>query len=235
MSPRDSFGQVLADAWFVARKDLQVEWRSKEILLTMGYFGFLVVLLFSFSFADGRSSGNPAVSSGILWVAIAFSGTLGLGRVFEREKEGDCLRALMLSPIARPAIYLGKVVGVFVFMLAIESVVVPAVAFFFNLQIEAGLWLRLIGVILLGTVGYSVLGTLLAAMLLKARTKDVLLVIVFYPLILPVLIVGVKATTAILDPQAVMADFSLWTKLLLSFDIVFTVAALWIFEPLVTD
>ena len=124
---RQGFLQVLRDAAEIAKKDLRVELRSKEILLTMGYFGFLVVLIFSFSFYSNDAP-ISAVASGILWVSVAFSGTLGLGRILEREKEGDCIRALLLSPVSRPAIYLGKTFGVLAFMVVVELVVVAVQA-----------------------------------------------------------------------------------------------------------
>jgi heme exporter protein CcmB len=225
---------ILRDALFLAEKDLRVEIRSKEILLTMGYFGFMVVLIFAFAFFRGDAP-ISAVSAGILWVAIAFSGTLGLGRAFEREREGDCIRALLLSPISRPAIYLGKTIGVFVFMVAVEAIVFPAVVLFFNLPLGWERLGRLAVTILAGTVGYSIVGTLLAAMLIRAHAKDVLLAIVFYPIILPVLVVGVKATAALLEPQMALAEFGVLLRVLAFFDVVFLVASLWMFELLLID
>ena len=232
-APRDGIAEVLADAWTIARKDLQVELRSREILLTMGYFGFLVVLVFAFSFPVGDVAVS-AVAAGILWVSVAFAGTLGLSRVFEREREGDCMRALLLSPVSRPAIYLGKCLGVMVFMLAVEAIVVPAVAFFFNLPVDYRTPHLLI-TLFLGTLGYTVLGTLLSAMLARARAKDVLLAIVLYPLILPVLIIGVKASTVLLEPRPDFQQLGVWMRVLGVFDIVFLVAGLWVFEPLLMD
>ena len=232
--PRNGIGQILADAATIAGKDIRVELRSKEILLTMGYFGFLVVFVFAFSFYRGDAP-ISGVSAGILWVSIAFAGTLGLGRIFEREREGDCIRALLLSPVSRPAIYLGKAFGVFAFMIGVEAVVVPSVVFFFNLPLEPTRLSWIVLTVLLGTLGYTIVGTLLAAMLLKARAQDVLLAVVFYPLILPVLVVGVKSTGTLLEPDVVWAELGTWLRLLLLFDIVFLVAALWIFEPLVMD
>ncbi len=236
--PADSFGVVIKDALFIAGKDLRVEWRSKEILLTMGYFGFLVVLIFSFAFFRDQKTVS-SVAAGIMWVAVAFSGTLGLGRAFEREREGDCIRALLLSPVARPAIYLGKAMGLFLFMLVVEVVVVPSVIFFFNVPEGAtfgmGRTWRLAICILLGTLGYSIVGTLLAAMLLRAHAKDVLLAIVFYPIILPVLVIGVKATTALFEPEMALDQFGVFLKVLLVFDVVFLVASLWMFEALLLD
>lgn len=234
VAARMGLAAVMHDALELAKKDLRVELRSKEILLTMGYFGFLVVLIFSFSF---YSNGTPisGVAAGIIWVSVAFSGTLGLGRIMEREKEGECIRALLLSPVSRPAIYLGKTMGVLVFMVVVEAVVVPAVDFFFNLNLtleQVGLLFVVLG---LGTIGYSVVGTLLSAMLLRARAKDVLLAIILYPLILPVLIVGVKATSALISPDVPATEFYAWARLLAVFDVVFLVVSLWIFEPLVMD
>ena len=226
--------QVLGDAWTIAHKDLRVEMRSKEILLTMGYFGFLVVLIFSFSFFNNEAP-ISAVSAGILWVSVAFAGTLGLGRIMEREKEGDCIRALLLSPVSRAAIYLGKTIGVLAFMAVVEAVIAPSVYFFFNLDLDleqVGLLFATLG---LGTFGYAVVGTLLAAMLQRARAKDVLLAIILCPLVLPIVIVGVKATAALIDPDLSSAEFGAWVRLLAVFDIVFLIAALWLFEPLVMD
>jgi heme exporter protein CcmB len=233
--PRSRLLEVALDAATVARKDLRVELRSREILLTMGYFGFLVVLVFAFSFSGGRSVPAPPLVAGILWVAVALSGTLGLGRAFEREREGDCLRALLLTPVARPAIYLGKTLGVLLFMIVVEAIVLPAVLFFFNVRLSMETLGQLLLTLGLGTVGYAILGTLLAAMLARARAKDVLLAVVFYPLVLPVLIVGVKASTAILDPLESIDALGTWLRLLGAFDIAFGLVALWIFEPLVTD
>lgn len=225
---------VLQDAWTIAAKDLRVEVRTKEVLLTMGYFGFLVVLIFAFAFFRGDAP-ISVIAGGILWVAIAFSGTLGLGRAFDREREGDCLRALLLSPIPRPAIYLGKTIGILVFMIVVEAVVFPAIAFFFNLPLGLEQVLRLIEVILLGTIGYAVVGAMLAAMLVRARSKDVLLAIVLYPLILPVLVAGVKATAAILEPPIRYAELGAWVPFLIFFDVSFLIASLWMFEALVVD
>ena len=163
---------------------------GKEILLTMGIFGLLVVLISAFAFYRGDVPAY-ALAAGSLWVAIAYSGTLGLGRAFEREREGDCIRALLLSPMPRQAIFLGKLLGIVSFMFVVELVVVPAVVIFFNQSLDiAQLW-RLSVVMGLGTFGYGIVGTALAASLLRARTRDVLLAIVIYPVIVPVIMGGV--------------------------------------------
>ena len=145
------------------------------------------------------------------------------------------MKALLLAPVARTSIFLGKAAGVFVFMGVVEIVVVPSVFFFFNLELSAGALVRLFLTLGLGTLGQAIVGTLLAGVLQKTRSKEVLLAIVFYPIILPVIIVGVKATSALFDPTLPIEDFSVWVRLLALFDVVFLVASLWIFEPLVTD
>jgi len=225
---------ILRDAFAIAAKDLRTELRSKEILLTMGFFGFLVVLIAAFSFFRGDAP-IRAVAAGSLWIAIALSGTLGLGRAFEREREGDCVKALLISPVSRASIYLGKLAGIVCFMLIVELVVVPAVALFFSLDLDAARLVRLAAIVALGTLGYAIVGTLLAASLMRAQSRDVLLAVVVYPVIIPVIIAGVKATTAILEPEIEHEVFRFWLNLLLVFDTVFCVASLWIFEPLIMD
>lgn len=225
---------TLRDAWTIAAKDVRLEMRSKEILLTMGYFGFLVVLIFAFAFFRGDAP-IGAVAAGITWVAIAFAGTLGLGRAFDREREGDCIRALLLSPVPRSAIYIGKTLSVIASMFIIELIVVPSVMFFFSISLDLPRLSRLCSILALGTVGYAVVGALLAAMMLHARSKDVLLSIVLYPFVLPVIIGGVKATSGLFEPIAAYEELEIWMKLLLVFDMVFLVASLWIFERIILD
>jgi heme exporter protein CcmB len=227
--------RVAAGAWTIARKDLASEWRSKEILLTMGFFGFLVVFIFAFAFFRGDAPLAP-VGAGALWVAIAFSGTLGLHRAFEREKEGDCLRALLLSPVPRPSIFIGKLIGISAFMLVVELIVTPAVVLFFSLSIDPTQALELAGVLLLGTLGYATVGTVLAASLVRAQSRDVLLAIAVYPIVIPVIVGGVKATATILAPDIDAGEaLAIWVKLLLVFDVVFVVVSLWIFEWMLLD
>lgn len=229
-----SFADVARGALTIAAKDLRTELRSKEIVLTMGFFGFLVVLIFAFAFFRGDAP-LAAVAAGILWVAIALSGTMGLSRAFDRERDGECIRALLLSPVPRTAIYLGKVAGIGVFMTIVELVVTPAVAFFFSLSLDAERIGLLAAVVALGTLGYSIVGALMAASLLRAQSKDVLLAIVLYPIVIPVIIAGVKATSAILEPTIATEAVVLWMKVLLVFDMVFLVASMWTFEALILD
>ncbi len=192
-------------AWLVARKDLTVEVRSRELLYTTLFFALSCVLVFAVAFVrEGRPLGDAA--AGILWIAIAFSGTLALGRTFERERYSDTLRALMLAPAPRAAVYVGKLIGIVALLAATEIVIVPLVALLFQAPLfrHPGLVAALL---LSGTVGFGASGTLFAAMLARARSRDVLLPILLYPITIPVMIAGVRGTGALLelDPDLAMA------------------------------
>src|SRR5688500_11019269 len=158
----------LTAVWLVTRKDLLVEIRSREILYTTLFFAVSCVLVFAFGFVrDGRAIEDAA--AGILWIAIAFSGTLALGRAFERERQSETLRALLLAPIDRPALYVGKLVGVLTLLLAVEIVVVPLVA----LRFDAPLFrepLLIAALLRTGSVGFAAVGTLFAAMLVRTKS-----------------------------------------------------------------
>jgi heme exporter protein B len=226
-------GQFMRTAWLVMQKDLTIEIRSREIVSTTVFFALSCVLVFAFALVkDGRTVVDAA--AGILWIAIAFSGTLALGRTFERERYTDTLRALMLAPADRPAIYVGKLLAIVSMIFATEALLVPLVALLF----QAGLFAApmLLGAILLtGTLGFAAVGTLFAAMLVRARSRDVMLPVLLYPITIPVIIGGVRGTAALLGdpPDVAMAQF--WIGLLLFFDVVFIVLSLWTFEPLMTE
>jgi len=218
--------------WIVVRKDLAIEARSRELINTTVFFALSCVIIFAVSFVREKPLGDAA--AGILWVAIAFAGTLALGRTFERERYADTLRALLLAPSDRPAIYVGKLIGILALLGATEIVLVPLVALLF----QAGLFshpLMMGALLIFGTVGFASVGTLFAAMLARARSRDVLLPILLYPVTIPVMIAGVKGTSALLDatPQLQMAG--MWILLLVCFDVVFLTLSLWTFDPLMTE
>jgi heme exporter protein CcmB len=219
--------------WLVVRKDLTVEVRSREVIYTTLFFAVTVVLVFAFALVrEGRALEDAA--AGILWIAIAFAGTLALGRTFERERQAETLRALLLAPADRPAIYVGKLVGIVALLVATELVLVPLIAFLFQAPLfSRPLWLT--AVLLTGTLGYCAIGTLFAAMLVRARSRDVLLPVLLYPITIPVIIAGVRGTAALLEPTPDVAIVRFWVSLLVAFDTVFVTLALWTFEPLMTD
>jgi heme exporter protein CcmB len=224
----------------LAWKDLRVEFRSREILYTMTFFAAMVLLIFSFSFVKDDGQADPDVVPGILWVSVLFAGTLGLSRAFDRERESETMRGLMLSPAPRTAVFLGKAVGIGVFILIVELVVAPMVAVLFDAPLfrHPGL---LIALLALATVGFAVVGCVFAAMLLRVRSRDVLLPVVLYPILVPLLIAGAKGTAALIDTSEETGgvvnidEVYFWLQFLGVYDAVFIMAALWIFESLVIE
>jgi heme exporter protein CcmB len=173
-------------------------------------------------------------AAGILWIAIAFSGTLALGHTFERERYSDTLRALLLAPAPRAALYVGKLLGMLVLLGVAEAMLVPMIALLF----QATLFSRpllLAGLLAGGTIGFCAVGTLFAAMLVRARSRDVLLPILLYPIIIPVIIAGVRGTAALLSATPDDTTAIMWLGILGAFDTVFLTLALWMFEPLMTE
>ena len=225
---------ILAAAWLIARKDFTIEARSREIIATAVFFAVACVLVFSFSLVrEGQAP--DGVASGVLWIGIAFSGTLSLGRLFERERAHDTLRTLLLAPIERPAVYLGKLLAIVMLMTAVGLVLLPFTALLFDqglLRAAPGL----AAVVLLGIVGYAAVGTLFAAMLGRSRSRDVLLPVLLYPMTVPVLIAGVRATSALLEAAGPDWETArLWMGVLAAFDAVFVTLALWTFEPVMEE
>jgi heme exporter protein B len=225
--------ELLRAAWLVTRKDLLIEFRSREIVYTTLFFAISVMLVFSFSFVREGVAVEGA-AAGILWVAIAFSGTLALGRAFERERQNETLRGLLMSPVERPALYLGKLAGIVLLLVAVEVVVVPMVAFLFQAPLFR--YPALVTALLLtGTLGFAAVGTLFAAMLVRTRSRDVLLPLLLYPITVPVIIAGVRGTAALLQADADLPMARAWLSMLVFFDVVFVTLSLWTFEAVMTE
>lgn len=225
--------ELLRTAWLVTRKDLLIEFRSREIVYTTLFFAISVMLVFSFSFVREGVAVEGA-AAGILWVAIAFSGTLALGRAFERERQNETLRGLLMSPAERPALYLGKLAGILLLLAAVEVVVVPMVAFLFQAPLFRYPAL-MTSLLLTGTLGFAAVGTLFAAMLVRTRSRDVLLPLLLYPITVPVIIAGVRGTAALLQADADLPMARAWLSMLVFFDVVFVTLSLWTFEAVMTE
>jgi heme exporter protein CcmB len=220
--------------WLILRKDLTVEVRSGEIAYTTLFFAVSCVLIFAFALVrEGRAPEDAA--AGLLWIAIAFAGTLALGRTFERERQSETLRALLMAPTARPAVYLGKLLGIVALLAGVEVILVPLVAFLFEARGLLGHPVWLAATLVAGTIGFASVGTLFAAMLIRARSRDVLLPVLLYPVIVPVMIAAVRGTSVLLPPEVDVQVASFWLALLTAFDVVFVTLALWTFEPVMTD
>jgi heme exporter protein B len=217
---------VLAITW----KDLAAELRSRELLSAMLVFALLVILIFNFALELDPAT-RRAATPGILWTTFAFAGTLGLNRSMAVEKDRACLDGLLLAPVDRSAIYFGKALGNLIFMIIVEAVVLPVYSVLYNVNlIHAGL----IGVILLGSLGYVAVGTLLSSMAVQARTRDVLLPILLFPVVIPVLVAAVKASGGILQGLEAAA-ISPWINLLIVYDVIFVSVAFMVFDFVVEE
>lgn len=220
--------KVSAIVW----KDIVAELRTKEMFSAMFVFAVLVIVVFNFAF-DLRVSGERVrqVAPGALWVAFAFAGILGLNRAFVAEKDRGCLEGLLLAPVDHTAIYFGKMISTALFMLIVEALMLPVFTAFFGVNLFD---LRLVFIIVLGTVGFASVGTILSAMTAQTRAREVLLPILLLPVAAPVLIAAVKATAGILDGLT-MAEIALWWQLLLAFALLYPAVAFMTFDFIVKD
>jgi heme exporter protein CcmB len=225
--------RTLRTAWRIARKDVVIEARSRELVYTTLFFSVACVLIFAFGLVrDGHAP--EEASPAILWATIVFAGTLALGRTFERERESETLRALLLAPSERAAVYLGKLAGLLLLMAGVEITVLLLVGLLFSAPLLRAPWL-LAGLLATGTLGFACVGTLFAAMLMRARSRDVLLPVVLFPIVIPVVIAGVRGTAAIFAAEADLPTALMWLGMLVFFDAVFVTLALWTFGPVMSE
>ena len=220
------FAKIIAIFW----KDLLTEFRTKEIIVSVLVFALLVLVIFSFALGTGVDR-TEIVASGILWVALTFGGVISLNRVFAGEKENSSLEGLMLCPVDHAVIYWGKLAGSFTFMLAMAIVVTPIFLALFNLPIFLpGLAL----IIILALLGFAAVGTLFSALAANTRARDIMLPILFLPVVVPVIIAAVKATGPVLAGGA-WVDMSTWLQIMIAFDIIYLVVATLVFEFVVEE
>jgi heme exporter protein B len=228
-TPRNQFIRAV---WAIVWKDLAAEVRSRELLSAMLIFALLVVVIFNFALdLDPKTRNSPTVTAGILWVTFTFAGTLGLNRSMAQEKDRGCLDGLLLAPVDRSAIYFGKLIGNLVFMLVVEAIMIPVYSLLYNVNLfNPGLLL----VVLLGSLGYVAVGTLLSSMAVQTRTRDILLPLLLFPVVLPVIIGAVKASTAFLQGLE-MSEIWPWLNLIIVFDVIFTAIAFMTFDYIVEE
>jgi heme exporter protein B len=226
----NSFKRYLHAIWQIFRKDLQVEWRGRQGLPVMLVFALLVVFLFNFALqlTPGLQAG---LAAGLLWVSLAFASTLGLNRSVSLERENNALDGLLLAPVDRSAIFFGKALSNLTFTMLVALLLLPVFSLFYQQNM---LDLRLVLVVLLGQGAYTSLGTLLAALSIQTRTRDVLLPVLLYPLALPVLIAAVEASRGILAGQP-LAELQSWITLLIACNILFLAAGLMLFDTILEE
>jgi heme exporter protein B len=206
-------------------KDVLSELRTREMLSSMLVFALLVIVIFNFSF-ELRVDNVAQVAPGVLWVTFAFASTLELTRSLAMEMENDCLDGLFLAPMDRGVIYLGKMLGNLIFITVVEALVLPTFSVLFNLNL---IRLPLLLTVLLGTIGFAAVGTLLSAIAVNSRAREVMLPVLLFPIILPVVIAAVKVTGGILDGVP-LAEFAYWLRFLVAFDIIFLVVSYLTFD-----
>lgn len=212
---------TLAIAW----KDVRLEIRSRDTVVSALIFGLIVVVVFNFGL--NRTPGSLApVAPGLLWVAYGFVGVLAMNRAFAREQEQGALDGLLAAPVSRDAVFLGKMLGTLTFMLVIEVVLLPVFAVMLDLPtLSATLGL----IILLATVGFATVGTFFAAIAAQTRSREILLPVLFFPVIVPVIIAAVEATALVLQGGPMSPVWTRWLPLLVVFDALFLVICPWIF------
>ena len=220
------FEAVKAIAW----KDLAAELRSRELLTSMLVFSTLIILIFYFAL-DLDSRTREYVAAGVLWVTFVFAGTIGLNRAMSIEKDRGCLDGLLLAPVDRSTIYFGKMISSLAFMLIVEIITLPIYSLFYNVNLFN---VGLVGVIVLGSIGYTAVGTLLSAMTVQARTRDILLPILLFPVIVPVMVASVKASSGFLQGIE-LGDIMPWLNILLAYDTIFLAMAFIIFDFVVEE
>jgi len=220
---KKTFGKIFVIFW----KDMLTEIRSREMIIPVLVFALLVLVIFSFAFGTGADTAAP----GVLWVALTFGGVTGLNRVFAVEKENSRMEGLMLCPVDRAVIYWGKVAGSFTFMLALALVVTPIFLALFNLPLFLpGLAL----IIALALLGFAAVGTLFSAMAVNTRAREILLPILFLPVVVPVIIAAVQATGPVLAGMP-WEEMVIYLQIITAFDIIYLVAATLVFEFVIEE
>lgn len=224
--------ELARTAHAILMKDLKTEFRSREFLGHTFMFALLVIVIFNFAFRI-TAQNAPELSAGILWIAFLFAGTLGLGRSFLVEKENDCIQGLALSPVDRTAIFIAKFLANLLFLVIIQAMTLPAFIVLYNLNVMEN-FLAQSAVFLLGDVGFMTLGTLIAAMSVNLKAREILLPVLLLPLLVPLLIFAASATAALLtgaDPAVYLTRM----KFMAAFDVIFFVVSALVFEYIMDE
>jgi len=219
-----------AQTLIVLRKDLMIEARTGEVVVTSGFFAVLVVVLASLSLFGGPASAR-LVASGVIWLSVTFAAVLALGKSWQREREESALDGLIVAPLSRSALFVGKLLGILMFLLLISAVVIPLTALFFSLDLgRYGLGLALIA--LTALPGVAAAGTLFGAMTVRTGARDLLLAIVLFPLVSPTLLAAVAGTRELFG-GAPIGELGDYFRLMGVFDVVFTAGGVGLFGTLV--
>lgn len=216
----------------IIRKDLLHELKSREIVVSMLLFSVLTVVVFSFIFEPGSEFKNRVVG-GILWMSVTFAGILGLNKSMMSEVNGGNFSALLLAPVDRSAIFFGKAISNFMFMMIVQLITVPLFIVLYNVNIFNSGYMPL-AVFFMGTYGFAVLGTLFSIISVNTRTREVMLPLLLLPVMVPVILASVQALNIYILGLDVEESYK-WLKLLGVFDIIFTVVVFAVFDFIVED
>jgi heme exporter protein B len=220
--------RVSAVVW----KDFTSERRTKANFNAVVFMAVLTLLMFGFALGPDTDALRN-VAGGVIWLTILFSGVLSFNRSYEQELEGGAMDALLLYPGQRRSIFIGKLIANLAFVLLVEAVLLPLATILYDLSFSGQL-VRVIGVVLLGTIGFVTLGTFYAAMASRVRAREVLLPLLLFPMLIPVLVGSVEATTSLMGGD-VMGDSKVWVRLLIVFDILFLAVSVWSFDWVLED
>jgi heme exporter protein B len=223
--PRLSF---IRQSLTIASKDLRSELRTKEAINASLAFAVVILLLFSFAF-EPTADQTREMSGGLLWLVFAFAGALILNRSFARELANDCLDALVAAPISGAALFFGKTLANFALLLAVELISLPVFGIFYNVPWTRQLWPLLL-VLLLGTWGLTVIGTLFSALTVNLRLRELMLPMLVYPIMIPGLLAAVQLTRPLIMGEPLTPDLMPWLRLLVVFDVIFTALSLALVE-----
>jgi len=215
----------------IIAKDIAAELRTREMLSSMGVFSILVIIVFNFALELTERQIILTATPGALWVTIIFAGMLGLNRSLAVELDKGCLDGLLLTPVDRSAIFFGKALGNALFMLVVEVAILPLFVVFFNAPLIQP-WV--IVIVVLGTLGFAGVGTLLSSMAVNTRAREVMLPILLFPVAMPELIAAVKATASAMAGLPV-SEWQQWLSLLIVFDVILVAVSFMVFEYVVEE
>jgi heme exporter protein B len=219
----------------IVEKDIISELRTKELFTSMLVFVLLTMVIFNFAFGQDAQGDVLDLASGILWVAFLFAAILGLNRSFVHEKDEGCMDGLLLSPVDRSAIYVAKVIGNLIFISIVELITIPVFVLFFIKDATKINFALFVLIIILANLGIASIGTLLSAISINTRARDLMMPILFFPVIVPVLIAAVKSTATILGVSGTPSDIYAWLQLLLVYDMIFLLVSYMTFEYILEE
>ena len=224
---------MIAAARAIARKDLRIEWRTKESVPAMTLFTITVYVLFHFGL--DRDSLDGELASGVLWVTVLLAAVIGVSRLFAAEREQGGIEGLLLAPVDRTALFVAKAAVLFLYLCVVELVAVPAFALLLLGPDLGGAFPELLAILLLGNLGIAAVGALVSALAAETRARELIVPLLLLPLLVPLLISCAQATEPLLRQDAGPEDLARWLGLLSLYDVVFVLVSVAVFDFLLED